>query len=340
MQYRSSHRRPMGVADATPEPRPRFGNALRQSLFRAIRMRGLSRRTGQAYWSWTRRFVEFHGNRHPLELTAHEISDFLADLATTRNVSASTQSQALCALVFLYRVVLDRPFLELDDIARAKRGHNLPIVLTHHEVRQLLGQLRGTPLHLASLLYGSGLRLLEACQLRVQDVDFVRRAITVRRGKGKKDRLTMLPARLVEPLQQHLAAVRVQHDADLAAGAGWVDLPEALPRKYPAAGQEWPWQWCFPATRVRRDRRHHIHHTTIQRAVREAVRRLGFQKRVSCHTLRHSFATHLLEAGQNIRAIQELLGHASVKTTMIYTHVLNRGPQAICSPLDHHYPGR
>lgn len=255
-------------------------------------------------------------------------------------VAASTQNQALSALLFLYRDVLEVNLPWLDGVVRAKRPERLPVVLTRDEVRAVLQRLDGVPHLMACLLYGAGLRVLECCRLRIQDIDFATNQIVVRGGKGDKDRVTMLPGIVKVDLARHLDAVRTQHRDVLAVGAGWVELPTALLRKYPNAGREWAWQWIFPATRVYRDRltgqrrRHHLHETVLQRAVKAAVGRAGLFKRASPHTLRHSFATHLLEDGQDIRTVQELLGHRDVNTTMIYTHVLNRGPAAVRSPAD------
>jgi integron integrase len=254
-------------------------------------------------------------------------------------VAASTQNQALSALLFLYREVLRQELPWLDDIVRPRLAR-IPVVLTREEVQAVIAGLDGPPRLLALLLYGAGLRLLEALGLRVKDVDFGRNQITVRSGKGGKDRVTMLPAAVRRDLAKHLEVIRAQHEADIRAGAGWVELPWALARKYPRAGREWIWQWIFPATRpyLHREtgqrRRHHLHETVLQRAVKEAVRSAGIPKRATCHTFRHSFATHLLEAGADIRTVQELLGHRDVTTTMIYTHVLNRGPAGVLSPAD------
>ena len=306
----------------------------------AIRIRQYSRRTERAYAGWIRRFVLFHGKRHPDEMGEPEVTAFLSYLATQRRVSASTQNQALSAILFLYRAVLNRELVWLDELVRAKRPLRLPTVLTRSEVKPLLDQLDGTVWLVASLLYGAGLRLLEALRLRVKDVDRASNEITVRDGKGRKDRVTLLPAATGDPLRRHLDAVRDQHRRDRARGLGCVALPTALSRKYPRAACEWSWQWVFPATSHYRDpetgqrRRHHLHETVIQRAVKEASRRANLAKPATCHTLRHSFATHLLEAGYDIRTIQELLGHSDVATTMIYTHVLNRGGRGVRSPLD------
>ncbi len=271
---------------------------------------------------------------------APEITRFLSSLAVDGKVAASTQNQALSALLFMYREVLELDLPWLDGIVRAKRPQRLPVVLTRDEVRTVLQPLKGVPRLMACLLYGAGLRLLECCELRVQDVDFAANQIVVRSGKGDKDRATMLPAAVKADLARHLGSVQTQHQRDLARGAGWVELPTALNRKYPNAGREWAWQWVFPATRFYVDRgtgqrrRHHLHESVLQRAVKDAVRQAGIPKRAGPHTLRHSFATHLLEDGKDIRTVQELLGHRDVSTTQIYTHVLNRGPAGVRSPLD------
>jgi integron integrase len=269
-----------------------------------------------------------------------EVTAFLSSLAADAHVAASTQNQALAALLFLYQHVLDRQLDWLTDVVHAKRPARLPVVLSRDEVSAVLGCMRGTPHLMASLLYGAGLRVLECAQLRAKDLDFDRHELTVHDGKGRKDRVTMIPSRVEPPLRSHLVGVRAQHAADLAAGSGTVALPDALDRKYPAASRDWPWQWVFPATRHYVDgatgsrRRHHLHETVIQRAVKAAVRAARIPKHATAHTLRHSFATHLLEEGYDIRTIQELLGHHDVRTTMIYTHVLNRGPRGVRSPLD------
>ena len=269
-----------------------------------------------------------------------EVTAYLTHLATVRRVSASTQNQALSALLFLYRAVLGRDLDWLDDVVRAKRPRRLPVVLAGREVRRLLDAMEGVPRLMASVIYGSGLRLMECATLRVKDVDLDRQEIRLRDGKGQRDRVTMLPASLVPQLREHLASGRAVHARLVAAGRGHVALPDALARKYPNASREWKWQWVFPATRSYRDpetaqlRRHHLHETVLQRAVKVAAAKAALTKRVTCHTLRHSFATHLLEAGYDIRTIQELLGHRSVATTMIYTHVLNKGGRGVRSPLD------
>jgi integron integrase len=306
----------------------------------AIREHHYSPRTEQAYVHWIRRFIFFHGLRHPAELGAEQLSAFLSSLAVRDRVSASTQNQALAALLFLYRKVLGQDFPWLDDLVRAKGPSRLPVVLTRREVRALLSHLQGAPRLMATLLYGSGLRLLECCRLRVKDVDFGRSQVLVRRGKGDKDRVSVLPAAIRPELAAHLERVRQQHASDLAAGAGWVELPAALERKLLSAGRDWAWQWVFPATRIHlhresgQRRRHHLHETVVQQAVRRALLGSGIAKRATCHSLRHSFATHLLEDGSDIRTVQELLGHQDVATTMIYTHVLNRGPAGVRSPAD------
>lgn len=289
---------------------------------------------------WVRRFVLFHGKRHPGELGPEAVREFLTHLAVERGVSASTQNQALGALVFLYREVLAREVGDLSGVVRAHAPLRLPEVLTRGEVRALLERLSGTEWLVAALLYGAGLRLVEALTLRVKDVDFERRQLRLRRAKGDKDRFAPLPEAVRSPLREQLARARELHARDLAAGFGAVALPGALAAKYPNAPREWAWQWVFPATRryfdsaAGTERRHHLHETAIQRAVKRAVAAAGIAKRASCHTLRHSFATHLLEAGTDIRTLQELLGHASVSTTMVYTHVLNRGAAGVRSPLD------
>jgi len=306
----------------------------------ASRLRHLSRRTEKAYVAWIRRFILFHGKRHPAEMGEAEITAFLSMLATERHVSASTQNQALGALLFLYRVVLDRNVPWLGDLVRAKRPGRLPVVLSRDEVVLLLRAMHGVSRLMGVILYGGGLRLLECAQLRVKDVDFDRRQLVVRAGKGDRDRVTVLPDVAREPLRVHLERVKRQHEADLRHDAGWVELPNAIAMKLPSAGRDWRWQWVFPATRTYRDRvtgqirRHHLHESVLQRAVHEASQRAGLVKRVTTHAFRHSFATHLLEDGYDIRTVQTLLGHRDVRTTMIYTHVLGRGPAGVLSPLD------
>ena len=327
----------MSQASGPPEPpKPRLLDRVRH----AIETRHYSRRTEKAYIHWIKRYIFFHGKRHPAEMGAAEVAAFLTSLAVQEKVAASTQNQALSALLFLYREVLGIDLPWVDDVVRAKRPLHLPVVLTREEVRAVLQPLDGVPRLMAILLYGAGLRLLECCRLRVKDVDFAANQLTIRDGKGHKDRATMLPAAVKVDLLAHLEHVRRQHEGDLRHGAGWVELPGALLRKYPNAGRAWGWQWVFPATRIYVDRvtgqrrRHHLHESVLQRAVKEAVRSAGIAKPATCHTFRHSFATHLLEDSHDIRTVQELLGHRDVSTTMIYTHVLNRGPAGVRSPAD------
>jgi integron integrase len=306
----------------------------------AMALRRLSASTQRAYLSWMRRYWEFHGRRDPRDLGADHVSEFLTHLATERTVASSTQNQALAAILFLYRHVLAVDLPWIDNVVRAKNTPRLPVVLGRDEVGAVIACLRGTPRLMVVLLYGSGLRLMEACRLRVKDVDLGMRQLTIRQGKGNRDRVTMLPESVLDDLRQQLARAHELHRRDCAIGAGWVELPGAFARKSPHAGRSWEWQWVFPATRMYTDpatgqrRRHHLHETVVQSAVRSAAREAGVAKRVTCHTFRHSFATHLLEAGYDIRTIQELLGHRDVSTTMIYTHVLNRGPAGRRSPAD------
>ncbi len=305
-----------------------------------IRVKHYALRTEYAYVDWIRRFILFHRKRHPAEMGAAEVEVFLSYLATTRNVSASTQNQAKAALLFLYKEVLGAALPWLDDITQAKASRRLPVVLTSREVKALLDGLNGTMWLVASLLYGTGMRLLEALRLRIKDVEFERREIVVREGKGNKDRVTVLPENLIIPLREQIAQAKRLHDADLRGGYGSVEMPFALDLKYPKAGSEWGWQYVFPSPSRSADprsgliRRHHLYEQTIQRAVKSAALRAQIHKPVSPHILRHSFATHLLQAGHDIRTVQELLGHASVETTMIYTHVLNKGGRGVTSPLD------
>jgi integron integrase len=319
--------------------RPRLLDRVRDTLA----MRHYSSKTREAYVGWIKRFIRFHGRRHPKELGAREVSGFLSDLAVRAQVSASTQNQALAALKFLYSEVLGLELGRIEEsapVVTAKRSVNLPVVMTREEVGAVLSKLRGVDALMVSLLYGAGLRLLECARLRIKDVDIDRMQIVVRRGKGSRDRVTLFPRKLVEPLRAHIAAVRAQHESDLRQGAGFVTLPGALREKYPHAARSWGWQWLFPASRqfvhaeTGERRRHHRHETALQRSVRAAVAAAGLAKPVSCHTFRHSFATHLLEAGYDIRTIQKLLGHRDLKTTMVYTHVLERGPFGVKSPLD------
>ena len=305
-----------------------------------IRLKHYSIRTEQAYTDWIKRFIFFHKKRHPADMGAVEVTQFLTHLAVKGKVAAATQNQAKSALLFLYRDVLEIALPWLDEIEQAKAGKRLPVVLTVGETQRLLDEMEGTTGLIARLLYGTGMRVMEGVRLRVKDIDFERRELMVREGKGNKDRVTMLPQLLIQPLQQHLARVKSLHDKDLAAGFGDVYLPFALSRKYPAAGRVWHWQYVFPSARRSIDprsdveRRHHVTDQAVQRAVRQAARSANIDKPVTPHTLRHSFATHLLQAGYDIRTVQELLGHKDVQTTMIYTHVLNRGGRGVVSPLD------
>ena len=307
---------------------------------RVIRLRHYSIRTEEAYVHWIRRFIRFSGGRHPREMGQPEIEAFLSHLAVDRNVAAATQNQALNAISFLYKRVLNQELGDLGAIVRAKKPRKLPVVLTRSEVMELLSRLDGVPLLASGLMYGAGLRLMETVRLRSKDLDLERGELVVRNGKGGRDRITVLPARLVGPLRGQLVHARTLHLADLAAGFGSVFLPDALARKFRGADREWSWQYIFPAASRSRDprsgvtRRHHFGEAAVQRAVKRAVREAGLVKRASCHSLRHSFATHLLESGYDIRTVQQLLGHRSVTTTMIYTHVLNRGGLAVKSPLD------
>jgi integron integrase len=322
--------------DARDAKKPRLLTQVRLEL----RARHYSPRTEDAYVSWIKRFILFHNKRHPASMSADEVNAFLSHLAAEKNVAASTQNQALGALLFLYRYVLKDPLPWMNDLVRAVRPARLPVVLTQEEVRAVLNCMSG-PSHLvALLLYGGGLRLMECLTLRVKDLDFERGQITIRDPKGKRDRATVLPKSAMKPLRIHLEGVRRLHQDDLAEGFGRVVLPHALDRKLPGASADWIWQWVFPATSRWKDAnngaeyRHHLHETVVQRAVRSAAIASGIEKRVTCHTFRHSFATHLLERGHDIRTVQELLGHRDVATTMIYTHVLQMGARGVRSPLD------
>jgi integron integrase len=329
------------VSDSQEAPdsaikRPR----LREQLREAMRRRNYSRRTEQAYWFWIRWFIRHNGMRHPSQMGGAEVEAFLSWLATEREVAAATQNQALSALLFLYKELLGQNLPWFKNLVRAKRPVRLPVVLSRAEIECLFAQMQGTKWLMASLLYGAGLRQIECLQLRVKDVDFAYRQVLVRDAKGAKDRVTMLPEQAVQPLQAHLGRVRALHQRDLAAGHGEVSLPYALARKYPSAGRDWGWQFVFPSGVLSVDpesgviRRHHVFPDTLGRAVKAAARAARIVKPVSCHSLRHSFATHLLEAGYDIRTVQELLGHSDVSTTMVYTHVLNKGGRGVASPLD------
>lgn len=328
-----------GTAAVSPPaspPKPKLLDQVRQ----AIRTRHYSYRTEKAYVHWIKRFISFHNKRHPWEMAEAEIAQFLSALASESHVSASTQNQALNALLFLYKGVLEKNIGLIQGVVRANRPKRLPVVLTKEEVKHILDCLESTPWLMAVILYGAGLRLMEYCHLRIKDIDFSRNQIVVRAGKGNKDRYTMLPGAVAEPLRKHLQATKWQHEEDLKKGLGRVALPDALEQKYPNAGKEWGWQWVFPATSYYVDRvtgekrRHHLHETVVQKAFKEARLKAGVFKPAGCHTLRHSFATHLLEDGHDIRTFQELLGHNDVSTTMIYTHVLNRGGRGVQSPFD------
>ena len=326
-----------GAIQAPPTPsKPKLLDQVRQ----AIRVRHHSPKTEESYVHWIKRFIFFHNKRHPAQIGEKEIGQFLSGLATDRHVSASTQNQALNAILFLYRDVLRKEIGYIDGVVRAKRPHRLPVVLTRQEVKSILGALDHSDWLMVMLLYGAGLRLMECLQLRVKDIDFTSNQIVVRAGKGDKDRHTMLPAAVKEPLARHLEIIKEQHRRDLERGLGRVTLPNALERKYPNAGKEWGWQWVFPATSHYTDRetgeqrRHHLHESVLQKVVKQAVRKTGLTKPATPHTFRHSFATHLLEDGYDIRTVQELLGHRDVSTTMIYTHVLNRGGRGVNSPAD------
>ncbi len=305
----------------------------------ALRVRHYSIRTERAYLDWIRRFIRFHDTRHPREMGAREVSAFLTHLAVERGVAAATQNQALNALVFLYRRVLEQPLDEIEGIVRANRPAKLPVVLSPEEIGRVLARLSGSYWLIACLQYGSGLRLLESVRLRVKDLDFRYRAVLVRDGKGGKDRVVTLPDELIEPLRRQLEHRRNLFEQDRLAGVASVYLPHALARKYPAAHEEWGWQYVFPAGRVGTDprsgvrRRHHTDESAVQKAVRRAVVAAGIERPASCHSLRHSFATHLLERGADIRTVQEQLGHADIRTTQVYTHVIERGGRGVRSPL-------
>lgn len=325
---------------AAPDPKAAASGSILERVRSVVRAKHYSPRTVDTYIGWISRFIACHAGRAPEEMGEEEIGRFLSSLACDQHVSASTQNQALNAVLFLYNQVLGRKIGYLEDVVRAKKPERLPVVLTRDEVKRVVGAMRGAPRLMAMLLYGAGLRLMECCTLRVKDLDFEKGQIVVRAGKGNKDRYTMLPGAVKEPLLRHLEEVKRLHQEDIGRGLGRVAMPGALDRKYPNAGLEWGWQWVFPATSyyVDRDtggrRLHHLHETVLQKAFKDARLRSGVTKPAGCHTLRHSFATHLLEDGHDIRTIQELLGHKDVSTTMIYTHVLNRGGQGVQSPAD------
>jgi integron integrase len=318
------------------KPAPKLLDQMRER----IRVKHYSIRTESAYVDWARRFILFHGKRHPREMGAPEVEAFLTHLATERNVSASTQNQAKAALLFLYRETLQIDLPWLGEVTTANVGKRLPVVLTRREVRALLDELNGTMWLVAALLYGTGMRVLEGLRLRVKDMEFERREIIIREGKGDKDRVTALPENLIRPLRDQIEKARALHNQDLEAGFGAVHLPDALAVKYPNAAKSWGWQYVFPSPALSADpqtgltRRHHLYEQTVQKAVKLAASRAGIDKPCTPHVLRHSFATHLLQAGYDIRTVQELLGHNDVRTTMIYTHVLNRGGKGVLSPLD------
>jgi len=324
------------IPQATESQPPKLLDRVRDK----IRLKHYSIRTEQAYVDWIRRFILFHDKRHPKEMGAAEVEAFLTHLAVRGNVAASTQNQARSALLFLYKEVLGQELPWLDNVEPAKRPQRWPVVLTHAEVKAVLDRLSGTHRLMASLLYGTGMRLMEGVRLRVKDIDFERREVRVRDGKGGKDRVAPLPLALVEPLQHHLARVNSLHEEDVRAGYGAVYLPPALERKYPDTEREWGWQYVFPSRQLSVDpragitRRHHADEKGVQRALKQAVRDAGLAKPATPHALRHSFATHLLMAGYDIRTVQALLGHSDVRTTMIYTHVLNRGGKGVVSSLD------
>jgi integron integrase len=327
---------PESVVRTQPPGKPKLLDQVRD----IIRRKHYSIRTEQAYTDWIKRFIIYHGKRHPGEMAEEEVAEFLTHLARDRDVSPSTQNQALSALLFLYKEVLKHEIGWLEKVERAKKPPKLPVVLSRGEVKQIFAHLHGMPKLMAGLLYGSGLRLMECVRLRIKDIDFELVQITVRDAKGGKDRVTMLPLNLSEPLRRHLLRVKAQHEQDLEDGFGSVHLPFALARKFPKAAREWAWQYAFPSSRLAIDprtgekRRHHITEGILQTALKRAVDTAGIVKRANCHSLRHSFATHLLTKGHDIRTVQELLGHKDVSTTMIYTHVLNRPGIGVKSPLD------
>ena len=319
---------------------PIHGTGILEQVRNVIRLKHYSLRTEQTYMQWIKRFIFFNGNRQPSHMGEKEVSNFLTHLAVKGKVSASTQNQAFNAILFLYREVLKQELGWIKDVQRAKKSKHIPVVFTREEAKKIIERLEGTKWLMVSLLYGCGLRLMECLRLRVKDIDFTYNQITIRDTKGNEDRVTMLPVSLKEPLKRHLQRVRALHEQDLKEGFGRVALPFALARKYPNADKEWAWQYVFPAAkrsidpRTGIERRHHVLEAVLQRAVKSAIRAVGITKPGSCHTFRHSFATHLLESGYDIRTVQELLGHKDVSTTMIYTHVINKGGKGVLSPLD------
>lgn len=312
-----------------------------QELRSVLRVRNYSKRTEESYLGWVNDFIHYRGPRDPAELDSGDIRDYVSHLAVDRNVAISTQTQAICALVFFFRHVLQKDPGDFSDAMRATKEPRVPVVMTPEETQRVLGEMSGTARLVAELMYGTGMRILEALRLRVKDVDFARRIIVVREGKGQKDRVALLPETLMPRLEEQLSHVRSLHQEDLARGLGTVYLPHALEKKYPNANRRWCWQYVFPSTKLSRDprsgriQRHHLDEAWLQRSIAKAVQRAGIDKPVHSHTFRHSFATHLLERGADIRTVQELLGHSDLRTTMIYTHVLNNGPLGVASPLDH-----
>lgn len=321
-------------------PDRRWQQELRRKFDERMGLLHRAKSTKKAYAYWIRRYFQYYPNRHPSDLGPDEVTAFLTHLAVVDKVSASTQNQALAGVLFLYKEVLGTDLPWLDDIVRAKPSQHLPTVMSRSEVSRVLAEIFGIPNLIARLLYGAGVRLGEACKLRIKDIDLSASLLNIRDTKSRKDRVAVLPQSLIEPIRQQIAKVNAMHDQDIERGAGWVEIPSAFHRKSPNAGRQFAWQWLFPATRtyVHREtnqrRRHHLHETVIQKAVRQAARAAQIPKHVTTHTFRHSFATHLLDRGTDIRTIQELLGHANVSTTMIYTHILNRGPMGVTSPLD------
>ncbi|MDD3807422.1 MAG: integron integrase [Candidatus Marinimicrobia bacterium] len=320
----------------TESNKPRLLDQVRQ----VIRIKHYSLRTEESYINWIKRFIFFHNKRHPIEMGEKEIGEFITHLAKNKKVSASTQNQALCAIIFLYKNVLEKKLENTISIYWSKRPKKLPVVFTQNEAIEVLNKLKGTHWMVGMLFYGSGLGLSESMELRVKDIDFGYNQVIVRDSKGEKDRSTMLPQKIIQTLKDHLEKVKIIHEKDLKNGFGNVYLPYAIERKYPNAKYEWGWQYVFPATKISTDprsgvqRRHHLYDTVIQKAVKQAIKDAGITKHASCHTFRHSFATHLLESGYDIRTIQELLGHKNLETTMIYTHVINQGGKGVRSPAD------